>query len=226
MHKILYDITKFTALDYEDHLSAVLWFGGCNMRCSYCHNSDIVFGKNNITKDELFTFLKSRIGRLEAVVLSGGECTLYKDLPNLAKEIKKLGFKIKIDTNGTKPDIIKEMIEKKFIDFISLDYKAPKKHYHKVTQNSDFDKFYETLTYLIKKDQNFEIRTTVHTDLLGIDDINLIIKELHLLGYKGNYYIQNYMHQDKILGDLKEQKKIIDKDKIIKDLISVKFRNF
>lgn len=226
MSKILYDITKFTALDYEDHLSAVLWFAGCDMRCPYCHNSDIVYGKNHITKGELFAFLKSRVGKLEAVVFSGGECTLYKDLPSLAKEIKELGFKIKIDTNGTKPQVIKEMVENNLVDFISLDFKAPKEKYEKVTKNSDFDKFYGTLRYLIEKEQSFEVRTTVHIDILDTEDINLIIKELYSLGFKGNYYIQNYIHQDKILGNLKEQKKPIDSNKIIKDLIPVYFRNF
>ncbi len=226
MHKILYDITKFTALDFEDHLSAVLWFGGCNMRCPYCHNADIVFGKNSIQKDEAINFLKSRIGKLEAVVFSGGECTLYKELPSLTKEIKELGFKIKIDTNGTNPDILKEMIEKNLVDFISLDFKAPKEKYISITSHKDFSSFLETLKYLIQKEQNFEVRTTVHTDLLDENDINSIIKELHSLNFKGNYFIQNYIHQDKILGDLKEQKIVLDRSKIITDLIEVGFRNF
>ena len=226
MHKILYDITKFTALDYEDHLSAVLWFGGCNMRCPYCHNADIVFGKNTLQKDEAITFLKSRISKLEAVVFSGGECTLYKELPALAKEIKELGFKIKIDTNGTNPAIIKEMVEKNLVDFISLDFKAPKEKYFSITSHKDFTLFLTTLKYLIQKNQNFEVRTTVHTDILDENDINSIIKELHSLGFKGKYFIQNYIHQDKILGKLKEQKRVFDRSKIITNLIDVNFRNF
>ena len=226
MHKILYDITKFTALDYEDHLSAILWFGGCNMRCSYCHNADIVFGKNSIQKDEAISFLKSRIGKLEAVVFSGGECTLYKELPTLAKEIKKLGFKIKIDTNGTNPAILKEMVEENLVDFISLDFKAPKEKYISITGHKDFSSFLETLKYLIQKEQNFEVRTTVHSDILDENDINSIIKELHSLNFKGKYFIQNYIHQDKILGDLQEQKRVLDRSKIITELIEVNFRNF
>ncbi len=226
MHKIIYDITKFSALDYEHHLSAVLWFAGCNMRCPYCHNSDIVFAKNNINKNELFTFLKSRVGKLEAIVLSGGECTLYKDLPILAKDIKELGFKVKIDTNGTNPNIIKKMVDKNLIDFISLDFKAPKEKYTAITSHKDFSLFLESLIYLIKKEQNFEVRTTVHTDILDENDINTIIKELHHLNFKGTYYIQNYVHQDKILGNLQEQTKIIDKSKIITNLINIEFRNF
>ncbi len=226
MHKILYDITKFTALDYEDHLSAVLWFGGCNMRCPYCHNADIVFGKNSIEKDEAINFLKSRIGKLEAVVFSGGECTLYKELPALANEIKELGFKIKIDTNGTNPAILKEMVEKNLVDFISLDFKAPKEKYISITGHKEFSSFLETLKYLIQKEQDFEVRTTVHTDILDENDINSIIKELHSLNFKGKYFIQNYIHQDKILGDLQEQKRILDKNKIITDLVKVNFRNF
>ena len=226
MHKILYDITKFSILDYEDHLSAILWFGGCNMRCPYCHNADIVFGKNSIQKEEAINFLKSRIGKLEAVVFSGGECTLYKELPTLAKEIKELGFKIKIDTNGTNPALLKEMVERNLVDFISLDFKAPKEKYISITSNKEFSSFLETLKYLIQKGQDFEVRTTVHTDILDENDINSIIKELHSFGFKGKYFIQNYMHQDKILGDLKEQKRALNRDKIISNLININFRNF
>ncbi len=225
MHeKIIYDITKFTVLDYEEHLSAVLWFGGCNMRCAYCHNSDVVFGKANLTKKEVLKFLKSRIGRLEAVVLSGGECTLYKDLPTLAKEIKELGFKIKIDTNGTNPNMIKEMDEENLIDFVSLDYKAPKEKYEQITKNKNFDKFEESLEYLIKNMSNFEIRTTVHTDLLDENDINFIIEDLKDKGFKGTYYIQNYRHAEKTIEKLPEFPREINKS-LINDTISIKFRS-
>jgi len=225
--KILYDITKFTVLDYEEHLSAVLWFGGCNMRCPYCYNSDIVFAKEgNFDKDELFRFLKSRQRRLEAVVLSGGECTLYKKLPQLAREIKELGYKIKIDTNGTNPKMLKEMLKDNLLDFISLDYKAPSYKYQEITKHKNFTLFKESLIHFIENEANFEVRTTVHTDLLDENDINHIIKDLYDKGYKNSYYIQNYMHQEKILGTLKEQTTELDITKIKTDLIDVKFRNF
>ncbi len=226
LEKILHDITKFSALDWEEHLSAVFWFGGCNMRCPYCHNADVVFGKPNISKDEAFRFLKSRLGRLEAVVLSGGECTLYKELPSLAKEIKELGYKVKIDTNGTNPKMIKQMVDEGLVDFISLDYKAPKEKYIKITAHKDFKKFSQTLDFLIQSGADFEVRTTVHTDLLDEEDINTIIKDLHKRGFNKRYFIQNYYHQDKTLKNMQKQKRVLDTSKIDKTLIDIAFRNF
>ncbi len=224
--KILYNITKFTALDWEEHLSAVFWFPSCNMRCPYCHNPDIVYGKANITKKEALEFLKTRIGKLEAVVFSGGECTLFKDLPNFIKDVKELGFLVKIDTNGTNPKMIEELVEKELVDFISLDFKAPKEKYQKITKDKNYENFLETLKILIEKDANFELRTTVHTDLLDENDINNIIQTLKDLGFDKRYYIQNYHHQDVTLSDMPPQKKVLDIDKIDIKTLSVNFRNF
>jgi len=210
LEKIVYDITKFTALDWEDHLSAVLWLKGCNMRCPYCHNADVVFGGANLNKKEVLSFLKSRIGRLEAVILSGG--TLYKNLPTLAKEIKELGYKIKIDTNGTNPTMLREMIKKNLVDFISLDYKAPRIKYTQITKNNNFDKFEESLNFL------------VHTDLIDENDINYIIEDLYNKGFSGTYYIQNYMHTEKTIEKLPKFPREINKS-LINHKIAIKFRN-
>ena len=98
---IVYDITKFTHLDYPDHLACIIWFSGCNMRCDYCYNKDIVLAKNgSYNLHDVINFLKNRVGLLDGVVLSGGEATKH-DLVELCKEIKELGYKIKLDTNGT-----------------------------------------------------------------------------------------------------------------------------
>ncbi len=224
--KILHDITKFTALDWEEHLSAVFWFPSCNMRCPYCHNPDIVYGKANITKKEALEFLKTRVGKLEAVVFSGGECTLFKDLPNFIKDVKELGFLVKIDTNGTNPKMIEELVEKAFVDFISLDFKAPKEKYQKITKDKNYEKFLETLKILIEKDANFELRTTVHTDLLDENDINSIIQTIKDLGFDKRYYIQNYHHQEITLGDMPQQNRVLNTNKIDTKTLSVNFRNF
>ncbi len=224
--KILHDITKFTALDWEEHLSAVFWFPSCNMRCPYCHNPDIVYGKANITKKEALEFLKTRVGKLEAVVFSGGECTLFKDLPNFIKDVKELGFLVKIDTNGTNPKMIEELVEKELVDFISLDFKAPKEKYQKITKDKNYEKFLETLKILIEKDANFELRTTVHTDLLDENDINSIIQTIKDLGFDKRYYIQNYHHQEITLGDMPQQNRVLNTNKIDTKTLSVNFRNF
>jgi len=123
--KSAYDITKFTTLDYKDHLACIIWFVKCNMRCSYCYNSRIVEGEGILSNQEVFKFLKNRVGKLDGVVLSGGECTLNPDLLEICKEIKELGFKVKIDTNGLNPKLLSELISFGLIDFIALDYKAP-----------------------------------------------------------------------------------------------------
>ncbi len=220
----LYDITPFSTLDYPDHLAAIFWFGGCNMRCDYCYNRDIVFGKGHISTKEALEFLKQRKGLLDAVVLSGGEATLYDGIISFAQQIKTLGFKIKLDTNGAIPKVIKKLLEKSLIDFISLDYKAPEEKFTNITHHKEFKAFNETLQLLIDSDLPFEIRTTVHADLLGENDINSIIEDLHVKGYKGTYYIQNFLYDENTIGKLKPPKKHFDRSKI-SPLLHVEFRN-
>jgi pyruvate formate lyase activating enzyme len=107
---IIYDITKFTHLDYPDHLAAIIWFSGCNMRCDYCYNKEIVFAKSgSITLREALDFLRSRRGLLDGVVLSGGEATAYELLP-FTQAIKEMGFSIKLDTNGTNFNNLKKLL--------------------------------------------------------------------------------------------------------------------
>jgi len=196
--KGVFDITKFTTLDYPDHLACILWFAKCNMRCSYCYNPQIVHGEGILSNEEILSFLKSRIGKLDAVVLSGGECTLNSDIVELCEEIKELGFKIKIDTNGLNPSVLKELIDFSLIDFIALDYKAPANKFKEVTKNGSTEKFYKTLDMLIDKKFPFEARTTYHSALLNEDDINSIILDLNQRKYTGTYYLQNYLHVKKL----------------------------
>lgn len=228
------DITKFSLQDYPNHTSCIVWFGGCNLRCQYCHNPEFITGKFNkyITEEELLNFLKTRVDLLDGVVLSGGECTLGgNDFIELIKKIKQLNFKIKIDTNGINFDTVKYLIENKLIDFVALDYKATKEKFTFITNNKNYDLFQKTLKYLIEKYKNkeidLEIRTTIHTDLLNEDDINNIIKHLEELGYNGNYYIQNFRNDNKeTLCNLPNQKKLLDKEKIKSNSIKLGFRNF
>ena len=96
----IYAIQKFSTLDFPNKLSCILWFSGCNMRCPYCYNKDVVFGEKLIEEEEVLKFLKKRIGLLDGVVFTGGEATLYKNIISFATTIKELGFDIKLDTNG------------------------------------------------------------------------------------------------------------------------------
>lgn len=226
MSCFIYDLTPFTLLDYPDNVSAIVWFTGCNFRCDYCYNPDIVFSKEGrITEDEVLDFLKKRVGLLDGVVFCGGEPTFYKNLENFAKKVKNLGFKIKLDTNGTNPNIVQTLLEEKIIDYVALDYKAPEYKFKEITKTNTFDRFEKTLEILINSNIDFEVRTTIHPDLISEDDVNEIILDLYNRGFHKVYYIQNYIHAPNI-GNLGKPSKNFDITKIKKDHINIKFRNF
>ncbi|WP_024789574.1 anaerobic ribonucleoside-triphosphate reductase activating protein [Lebetimonas sp. JH292] len=222
----IYSIQKFSSLDFPGRLCAILWFSGCNMRCPYCYNKDVVFGKKIIEEDEIIGFLKTRTGLLDGVTFTGGCPTLYSNLINFAKKIKDMGFEIKLDTNGINTEIIKEMVENNLVDYIALDFKAPPYKFEEITKNNHYDKFEKTLEMLINSNVEFEVRTTVHTDLLDENDINKIIKILKDKSYKGKYYLQNFFETDKeTIGNIGPQKRKLDRSQIISS-IPVEFRNF
>lgn len=221
--KVIYDLTSFTHLDYPNHLSCIVWFSGCNMRCDYCYNKDIVFAKDGkYSYNDILDFLKTRINLLEAVVLSGGEASSYELVPFCLK-IKELGFKIKLDTNGTNFLHVKELIDLNLLDYVALDYKAPEAKFTQITHSNKFDEFSKTLDLLINSNVEFEARTTVHGDLLNSDDINEIIIDLKNRGYKNSYYIQEFLETEKNIGDLKRAKNKLDKSSLRND-IEVIFR--
>ncbi len=210
----IYDITPFSALDFPDHLSAIIWFAGCNMRCDYCYNSDIVFSKGQKSLTYVLNFLKTRRGMLEGVVLSGGEATQFDGLVEFAQDISALGFKIKLDTNGTNPDMIKALLDKGLLDYCALDYKAPKEKFYEITKNRNFDAFEKSLSLLIESEIEFEVRTTVHRGLLDESDINLITKDLEAKSYKGIYYIQNFVEDVKTIGGISNPEQSLERSKI------------
>jgi len=215
--KVIYDITKFTHLDYPNHLSCIVWFCGCNMRCDYCYNKDIVFAKRGTySYNDVLDFLKTRVGLLDAVVLSGGEVTSH-NLVEFCKEIKKLGFLIKLDTNGINYDSIRELVESNLLDYIALDYKAPKNKFFRITKSNNYNQFSATLDFLIQNGIKFEVRTTLHFDLLNEDDINTITKDLKTRGYKNKYYIQQFLDTGTNIGNLQKPSNNFDKEKLIND---------
>ena len=179
------DITKFTLQDYPENTACIIWFAGCNMRCKFCHNAEFLEQNNGfLTEDYVLSFLKKRVGLFDGVVLSGGECTISDGFYNFVKNIKELGFKIKIDTNGLNYDMVVKLVEEKLIDFVALDFKGPRDKFSNITQiqTNMYDVFFKTLQFLIennnKNNVDLEIRTTVHTELLQEDDINKIINIL------------------------------------------------
>lgn len=223
--KAIHSITKFTTLDFPNHLASILWFAKCNMACPYCYNPQIVRENGQISIEEALQFLQSRQGRLEGVVLSGGECTLYPHLEALICEIKRLGFKIKIDTNGSNPTLLGGLIENNLIDYVALDYKAPLNKYETIVRYAHAERFEHSLELLIHSDILFEVRTTLHSDLLSLEDIDTIIQDLHVRNYQGIYYLQNYLHVEPTLGATKEQQSQLDLSRL-SPLVPIELRNF
>lgn len=225
----IYSLTPFTMLDFPGRTACIVWFSGCNMRCHYCHNPDIVKGRGRYPLEKVEAFLQKRKGLLDGVVLSGGEASLYPGILDFAMKVKNFGYAIKLDTNGTRPDIIKEMINIRLVDYIALDYKAPESSYRSVTVSSLFKKFDETLTLLCRQDKvPFEVRTTVHSDLLDEQSVDEIIRDLSRRGYKGTYYVQNYINnQTPVLGRLPPQKRSLNINNLLRpQAFSIAFRNF
>tara|TARA_B100001063_G_scaffold208447_1_gene204899 strand:+ start:3517 stop:4194 length:678 start_codon:yes stop_codon:yes gene_type:complete len=222
--KIVYNLTKFTSTDYVGHLSCVVWFIKCNFRCLYCYNDDLVYSKEgNYSLNECLEFLKTRVGLLDSVVLSGGEATIH-DLIPFCNEIKKLGFKIKLDTNATNQKQIKELIELNLIDYMAIDFKAPKDKFYEITKSKKYDEYIQTIKYLIDIDFDFEIRTTIHSKLLSSKDINSMIRTLEELEYKNTYYLQNYLQTSSNIGNINEQS-IINKEDITSNNLNISWRN-
>ena len=193
--KPIYSLTPFTLLDYPHKSACILWFAGCNMRCLYCYNPEIVLGKGTISTEKVLSFLQSRKNLLDAVVFSGGECLLHKNILSLIEEVKKMGFLVKIDTNGSKPEILQQLIKNKWIDYVALDFKAMPSHFEKITQSKLFLPFEQSLQLLIKNGLPFEVRTTVHSDLISEKEMRLMIRYLETNNYNGNYYLQYFVNE-------------------------------
>lgn len=202
MTKPIYGITPFTLLDYPNHPACILWFAGCNMRCLYCYNPDIVLGKGKLSVDDARNFLKSRQSLLQGVVFSGGECTLHPDLVPLARIAKTMGYRVKIDTNGTKPEVLEKLLNEKLIDYIAMDFKGLGEKHREITVSDTFDTFTESLTLLQHAGIPFEIRTTWHSHLLSLKNIQAMVSYLERHGYNGDYFIQYFKNDVKTLSSL------------------------
>lgn len=228
----LYDITPFTLLDFPEETACIAWFAGCNLRCVYCHNPDIVHARGHKEVDELLEFLQKRKGLLTGVVFSGGEATFFAGLGPLMRQVKDLGYKIKLDTNGSRPDVLKSLIADELLDYVALDFKCLPERAEELLGTAHYtDRFFESLPLLIREAERglkLEVRTTFHADLMTEEDLGLMIAELDRYGYKGAYYIQNVISfGDKTLGNVAKPSRGIDSGKLPQPLhFNLVFRNF
>lgn len=226
----IYSVTPFTMLDFPGQTACIVWFSGCNMRCGYCHNPQIVRGKGRGTAEEVLAFLKKRQGLLDGVVLSGGEASVYSGLFCFMQKIRDLGYSIKLDTNGLRPEIIRNLLDNGFLNYIAIDYKAPPDKFKKVTGVAKFQHFSETLSILCGQENTpFEVRTTVHTGLMDESDIGSIISDLDQRGYAGSYYIQNFRADDNrpTLKFMPPQSRVLDITRLPSPKnFQLAFRNF
>ena len=221
--KAIHSFTPFTLLDYPDKSACILWFAGCNMKCDYCYNPEIVFGKGLFYFSEIYSFLKSRKNLLDAVVLSGGECLIHKDIIPFIKLVKSLGFLIKVDTNGSQPKVLEKLIEENLIDYVALDFKGPKEKFFTITKSDFYTQFLSCLELLQASSIPFEIRTTYHSSLLNPEDITAMQDILLEFGYDKNYYIQNFRNYQNTIAPLPDSQSISEND-IHQNMTKIIFR--
>ena len=157
-------IDKFSLLDYEDKVSCVLFCKPCNFRCPFCHNGDSVLGaQEEINFADILAFLKTRVGLVDAVVFSGGEPTLEEGLESKMKEVKSLGYLIKLDTNGTNPELLERLLDDKVVDYVAMDIKNSPSLYAQTSgvNHVDMDKIRKSISIIMNKAPDYEFRTTL-----------------------------------------------------------------
>jgi pyruvate formate lyase activating enzyme len=178
---LLGGLQKTTLIDYPGKIACTVFTVGCNFRCPFCHNRDLVslkgFRKKRLKEDkdgEIFDFLKKRVGLLDGVCITGGEPVLQKDLEGFIKKIKKLGFLVKLDTNGSRPEVIKRLLRKRLIDFIAMDVKTTFEDYPKVVGiKNDELRIKNSIKIILNSGIDYELRTTV---VPGLHDEKILVK--------------------------------------------------
>jgi pyruvate formate lyase activating enzyme len=187
-------LEKTSLLDYPGKISAIIFTYGCNLRCPYCHNPELVIEeydiRRSIKKTAIYDFLKSRVGKLDAVVVTGGEPLINSDLPVLIKKIKKLGFLVKLDTNGLLPDRLQAIINDGTIDYIAMDVKYPGLEYVKQSNRKDAEETIKrSIRIIMNSGIDYEFRTTY---VKGIHTKESVEKIGELIKGAKRYYIQNF----------------------------------
>lgn len=193
-------LQKLTLLDFPQVVSCIVFTQGCNFRCPFCHNSALVEGENEevISAEEIFDFLKKRKGLLDGVVITGGEPLIQKDIRDFVERLKEMGYLVKLDTNGTNPQKLKELVEAKLIDYVAMDIKNSPEGYEKATGVATLlDKVTESKDFLLKATVPYEFRTTV---VKGIHTKESLISLAKWIEGAHQYFLQQYKDSGAILN--------------------------
>lgn len=199
-------LQKMTLLDFPGKIACTVFLGGCNFRCPFCHNSELFMGKPEklMEDEEFFAFLKSRKGLLDGVCVSGGEPTLYKVLPVFLEKIKEMGFLVKLDTNGYRPQVLKDLVENKLVDYVAMDVKNSPATYGQTVglEKMDLAAIEESLRFLIGGSVDYELRTTLvkpFHDRASIQDMGVWLGSLVPGKKPAKLFLQSFVDRDTVL---------------------------
>jgi len=190
---------KLSLLDYDDNITSTLFMAGCNMRCPFCHNSSLVLNPGQAPKipwETIMDFLRKRQNVLDAVCVTGGEATLMPDLLEKLGDIKSLGYKVKLDTNGSNPEILKIAVEQGLVDYVAMDIKNSKANYYKTigTDRVSLEAIDASIDYLLNSNEvDYEFRTTIIEEFHTEEDIMAIAS---WVGGAKRFYLQHYVDRE------------------------------
>ena len=193
-------IQKLTLLDYPEHTACTLFVPGCNFKCPFCHNSELLSaGVEFYDEAEIFAFLRKRVGVLEGVCVTGGEPTLYTDLGRFLSKIKDLGYAVKLDTNGFLPDRLKELIDAGLVDYVAMDIKNSPERYAETVglkpELFDITPIEQSIDIIMNSGKDYEFRTTVVTELF--DERSIEGAARMIIGAK-KYFLQKFVMRDTV----------------------------
>lgn len=190
-------IDKMSLVDFDEYLSITLFTEGCNFRCPFCHNGSLVLNQHNpiIPWSEIQSLLKDRIGKIDAVVITGGEPLIHPDIVDKIKEIKEMGYMVKLDTNGTNPKLMIKLIEDKLIDYVAIDIKNSIGKYSLTAgvEKLNLNSIQESIQYLISRKFPHEFRTTVIKEFHTLEDIKGIA---NMIKGCNKYVLQHYKDRE------------------------------
>lgn len=202
---LLKGLQKLTLLDFPSKMACTVFSGGCNFRCPFCHNASLVIGNRliespTLPEEEFFSFLEKRKNILEGVCVSGGEPTLSPDIIPFLYNIKKLGFLVKLDTNGSMPNVIADAISEGLVDYVAMDIKNSKESYSKTVglENYDISPIIESAELLMRCGIDYEFRTTLVRELHKESDIISIGK---WLAGAERYFLQTFIDSGDLLAE-------------------------